>query len=176
MYVESGLHIKNIIILLVFTLVTCDSSSKKSELASELVKKSISNMTVVKDGELIMGDFGPLVGEHVPYSIQQDDKKLHKVILSRFMISKYKVTNKSYNMYLDITGKKRPSVSPFTKDYPLLLGDGYSAIATCQQAKDYCLLLGEQSGKKLIYLQRLNGSMRLVQRISIYLLLPIMER
>lgn len=34
----------------------------------------------------MMGDFGPLVGEHIPYSIQQDDKKLHKVILSRFMI------------------------------------------------------------------------------------------
>lgn len=95
-----------------------------------------------------MGDVGPLVGEGIPFSIQQDDKKLHKVILSGFMISKYKVTNKDYNAYLEITGKKRPPVSAFTKDYPLLLGDDYSAIATWQQAKDYCLWLGGQSGKK----------------------------
>ncbi|MEX3175548.1 formylglycine-generating enzyme family protein, partial [Serratia quinivorans] len=119
----------------------------------------------VKGGEFMMGDFGPFVGEHIPYSIQQDDKKLHKVILNRFMISKYKETNKDYNTYLEITGKKRPPVRPFTKDYPLLLGDGYSAFSTCQQAKDYCLWLGAQKGKKddlateaqLEYAARLEG-------------------
>lgn len=142
-------EMKKIIILIAFALVACDNSTKNSELATKLVGESISNMTAVKGGEFMMGDFGPQVGEHIPYSIQQDDKKLHKVILSGFMISKYKVTNKDYNTYLEITGKKRPPVSPFTKDYPLLLGDGYSAIATWQQAKDYCLWLGEQSGKKV---------------------------
>lgn len=106
-------------------------------------------MVSVKGGDFLMGDFGPHVGEHIPYSIQQDDEKLHKVILSSFMISKYKVINKDYNAYLEITGKKRPPVSSFTKDYPLLLWDDYSAIATWQQAKNYCLWLGEQSGKKI---------------------------
>lgn len=97
-------------------------------------------MTVVKGGEFMMGDFGPLTGEHIPYSIQQDDKRLHKVILSSFKISKYRVTNKDYNAYLEITGKKRPSVSHFAKNYPLLLGDDYSVNVTWQQAKKLLLM------------------------------------
>ncbi|HCJ2457804.1 TPA: sulfatase modifying factor 1, partial [Klebsiella pneumoniae] len=35
-----------------------------------------------------MGDFGPLVGQKLPFSINQDDKVLHKVVLSDFSISK----------------------------------------------------------------------------------------
>ena len=53
-----------------------------------------------------MGDFGPLVGEKLPFSINRDDKVLHKVVLSDFSISKYKVTNDDYNKYLRITGVK----------------------------------------------------------------------
>ncbi|HBY0194392.1 TPA: sulfatase modifying factor 1, partial [Klebsiella pneumoniae] len=30
--------------------------------------------------EFLMGDFGPLVGEKLPFSINQDDKVLHKVV------------------------------------------------------------------------------------------------
>ncbi|HHB8388985.1 TPA: sulfatase modifying factor 1, partial [Klebsiella pneumoniae] len=40
------------------------------------------------------------------FSIQQDDKNLHKVILSDFSISKYKVTNDDFNVYLKVTDKK----------------------------------------------------------------------
>ncbi|HIH5253098.1 TPA: formylglycine-generating enzyme family protein, partial [Klebsiella pneumoniae] len=39
-------------------------------------------MVPVQGGEFLMGDFGPLVGEKLLFSIQQDDKTLHKVILS----------------------------------------------------------------------------------------------
>jgi formylglycine-generating enzyme required for sulfatase activity len=52
-----------------------------------------------------MGDFGPLVGEKLPFSINQDDKVLHKVVLSDFSISKYKVTNDDYNKYLKVVKK-----------------------------------------------------------------------
>jgi hypothetical protein len=47
--------------------------------AKALVDKSVSNMVPVQGGEFLMGDFGPLVGEKLPFSIQ-DDKTLHKVI------------------------------------------------------------------------------------------------
>lgn len=56
-------EIKKIVILLAFSLVACDNSSEKSELASKLVDKSLSNMIAVKGGEFLMGDFGPMVGE-----------------------------------------------------------------------------------------------------------------
>jgi formylglycine-generating enzyme required for sulfatase activity len=65
-----------------------------------------------------MGDFGPLVGEKLPFSINQDDKVLHKVVLSDFSISKYKVTNDDYNKYLQITGVKKPPINILLKDYP----------------------------------------------------------
>ena len=140
---------KKIIILFAFTLVACDNSSEKSVLASKLVEKSLSNMIAVKGGEFMMGDFGPLVGEKLPFSIQRDDKILHKVILSDFMISKYKVTNADYKIYLEVTGTPAPPVYSLAKGSPILLSDNYSVRITWQRAKDYCLWLGEQSGKKV---------------------------
>ncbi|WP_192474007.1 SUMF1/EgtB/PvdO family nonheme iron enzyme, partial [Klebsiella michiganensis] len=50
-------------------------------------------MVPVQGGEFLMGDFGPLVKEKLPFSIQQDDKKSHRVVLSDFAISKFKVTD-----------------------------------------------------------------------------------
>lgn len=99
---------KKILFLLIFTMAACDSSSKNVELANKLVDKSIASMVSVKGGDFLMGDFGPLIGEKLPFSIQQDDKVLHKVVLSSFMISKYKVTNADYKTYLDVTGTPPP--------------------------------------------------------------------
>ncbi len=101
----------NIIAILVTVclLVGCDQGNAASseKTAKELVGKSLSNMVPVQGGEFLMGDFGPLVGEKLPFSINQDDKVLHKVVLSDFSISKYKVTNDDYNKYLQITGVKK---------------------------------------------------------------------
>ncbi|MDM7298169.1 sulfatase modifying factor 1, partial [Klebsiella pneumoniae] len=74
-------------------LLGCDqkSTGKRETLSEALVAKSLSNMVPVKGGEFLMGDFGPLVGEKLPFSINQDDKVLHKVVLSDFLLSKYKV-------------------------------------------------------------------------------------
>ena len=142
-------HAGKILFLFVFAVVACDGSSKNKELASKLVDKSIANMVSVKGGDFLMGDFGPLVGEKLPFSIQPDDKVLHKVTLSSFMISKYKVTNADYKAYLDVTGTSPPPVDILAKGSPLLLSDNYSVSVAWQRAKDYCLWLGEQSGKKI---------------------------
>ncbi|HEE4892977.1 TPA: SUMF1/EgtB/PvdO family nonheme iron enzyme [Klebsiella pneumoniae] len=96
-----------------------------------------------------MGDFGPLVGEKLPFSINQDDKVLHKVVLSDFSISKYKITNDDYNKYLQITGVKKAPIHIFLKNYPSLQKGYYSVGVTWQQAKDYCQWLGKESGKKI---------------------------
>ncbi|MFU8924540.1 SUMF1/EgtB/PvdO family nonheme iron enzyme, partial [Klebsiella pneumoniae] len=96
-------------------LLGCDqkSTGKRETLSEALVAKSLSNMVPVKGGEFLMGDFGPLVGEKLPFSINQDDKVLHKVVLSDFLLSKYKVSNKNYREYSKLTNKRALPVGPF---------------------------------------------------------------
>ena len=132
-------------------LTGCDqkSTGKRETLSEALVAKSLSNMVPVKDGEFLMGDFGPLVGEKLPFSINQDDKVLHKVVLSDFSISKFKVTNDDYNKYLQITGIKKPPINILVKEYPSLQKGDYSVGVTWQQAKDYCQWLGKESDKNI---------------------------
>lgn len=137
--------------IFVLTITGCDGASIKqnSDSADNLVTKSITNMVTVKGGDFLMGDFGPLIGEKLPFSIQQDDKVLHKVVLSDFLISKYKVTNDDYNEYLDLTGVKAPPLFILAKKHPSLQGGDYSVYVTWKKAKDYCQWLGERSGKKI---------------------------
>ncbi|WP_320741257.1 formylglycine-generating enzyme family protein [Enterobacter sp. 166D1] len=142
-------NVEKTLLLIVFIMVACDGSSKKSELANNLIKKSIANMVSVNGGDFLMGDFGPLVGDKLPFSIQQDDKVLHNVVLGSFMISKYKVTNADYKIYLEVTGTPSPPVDILAKNSTLLLSDDYSLSVTWQRAKDYCIWLGAQSGKKI---------------------------
>ncbi|MDA5181000.1 SUMF1/EgtB/PvdO family nonheme iron enzyme [Klebsiella pneumoniae] len=132
-------------------LTGCDqkSTGKRETLSEALVAKSLSNMVPVKGGEFLMGDFGPLVGQKLPFSINQDDKVLHKVVLSDFWISKFKVTNDDYNKYLQITGIKKPPINILVKEYPSLQKDDYSVGVTWQQAKDYCQWLGKESDKNI---------------------------
>ena len=101
-----------------------------------------------------MGDFGPLIGEKLPFSMNQDDKYLHMVKLSDFMIGKYKVTYKDYKDYKDykeykeykeykdyikITHSKKLTYTFGGK----LLADDVSLSVPWQMAKDYCLWLGK---------------------------------
>ena len=132
-------------------LTGCDqgNTTGSEKAAKALVDKSVSNMVPVQGGEFLMGDFGPLVGQKLPFSIQQDDKTLHKVILSDFSISKYKVTNDDFNVYLKVTDKKNPPVDILAKRHPSLLKGDYPAGVIWQQAKDYCQWLGKESGKKI---------------------------
>ncbi|MGX7603967.1 formylglycine-generating enzyme family protein [Klebsiella pneumoniae] len=132
-------------------LLGCDqkSTGKRETLSEALVAKSLSNMVPVKGGEFLMGDFGPLVGQKLPFSINQYDKVLHKVVLSDFSISKFKVTNDDYNKYLQITGIKKPPINILVKEYPSLQKDDYSVGVTWQQAKDYCQWLGKESDKNI---------------------------
>ncbi|PCQ28129.1 sulfatase modifying factor 1 [Klebsiella pneumoniae] len=81
--------------------------------------------------------------------MNQDDKVLHKVVLSDFSISKFKVTNDDYNKYLQITGIKKPPINILVKEYPSLQKDDYSVGVTWQQAKDYCQWLGKESDKNI---------------------------
>jgi formylglycine-generating enzyme required for sulfatase activity len=87
----------------------CDNSTnaENQQLTQALVKRSLDNMVPVAGGEFLMVDFGPLIWEKLPFSMNLDDKYLHKVRLSDFMIGKYKVTHKDYNEYIKITHRKK---------------------------------------------------------------------
>ena len=113
-------------------LTGCDreNSDSNKKITKALVDKSAANMIHVQGGEFLMGDFGPLVKEKLPFSIQQDDKHLHKVILSDFAISKFKVTNADYAAYLKSTGKEKPPADIMAKRHPSLLKDDYPVGVT----------------------------------------------
>ncbi|MDG5478722.1 SUMF1/EgtB/PvdO family nonheme iron enzyme, partial [Citrobacter freundii] len=133
--------------IFLLALTGCDNSTsaENQQLTQALVKRSLDNMVPVAGGEFLMGDFGPLIGEKLPFSSNQDDKYLHKVRLSDFMIGKYKVTHKDYNEYIKIThGKKLTYVFGGR-----LLADDVPVSIPWQMAKDYCLWLGKMSGKRV---------------------------
>jgi sulfatase modifying factor 1 len=144
---------KKLITIVIFScfLTGCDqgNSEVNDKSSKELVNSSIANMIPVQGGEFLMGDFGSLVGEKLPFSVQLDDKKLHKVVLSDFSISKFKVTNSNYREYLKVTGKEEPPMDIMAKRHPSLLKDDYPVGVIWQQAKDYCQWLGKVSGKKI---------------------------
>ncbi|MGV8916511.1 MAG: formylglycine-generating enzyme family protein [Pseudomonas sp.] len=134
----------------VLLLMGCDGAPISNEVqgAKRLVEKSLFNMVVVEGGEFLMGDFGPLVGEMLPFTRHQDDKKLHKVILDDFMISKYKVTYEDYEVFRAHTNGRKLIVG-LSKSYPKIIEGNVSASVPWQQAKDYCLWLGKYSGRKI---------------------------
>ncbi|MGV8921500.1 MAG: formylglycine-generating enzyme family protein [Pseudomonas sp.] len=131
-------------------LFACDSASRveHERRASRVIEAALKNMIAVEGGEFLMGDFGPLMGENLPYTFNQDDKKLHRVILDDFMISKYKVTYDDYEAYRAINGGRRLIVG-LSKNAPKIIEGGVSASVTWQQAKDYCLWLGKELGKNV---------------------------
>ncbi|MGV8916513.1 MAG: formylglycine-generating enzyme family protein [Pseudomonas sp.] len=137
-------------VAIIFLLAGCDGAPPSNYVhgASRLAEKSLTNMVVVDGGEFLMGDFGPLVGEMLPFTRHQDDKKLHKVILDDFMISKYKVTYEDYEVYRATTGGRKLIVG-LSKSYPKIIEGNVSVSVTWQQAKDYCLWLGEKTGKNV---------------------------
>ncbi|MFB0713854.1 formylglycine-generating enzyme family protein [Buttiauxella noackiae] len=132
-------------------LYGCDnkSNTENEQQTQALVNKSLANMIPVKGGDFLMGDFGPLVGEKIPFSINSDDKKLHKVILDDFMVSKYKVTNHDFNEYIKLTNQKALPEGVIVRHYKELSGSDVSVSVPWEIAKNYCLWLGTKSGKKI---------------------------
>ncbi|MFK7702296.1 formylglycine-generating enzyme family protein [Pseudomonas caspiana] len=66
-----------------------------------------AELVFVEGGEFLMGDFGPQYApERAPYDRDQDSKPLHKVELSSYLISRFKVTNAQFQFYIRYNGLK----------------------------------------------------------------------
>ncbi len=60
------------------------------------------NLIFVEGGEFLMGDFGlQYAPERAPYDRDQDSKPLHRIELSSYSISRFKVTNAEFQLYIN---------------------------------------------------------------------------
>ncbi|CPR15511.1 formylglycine-generating enzyme family protein [Brenneria goodwinii] len=143
------------IVLAGLLLAGCKDEQQRKEEQAALVRTSLDNMITVKGGRFQMGDFGPLVGEKLPFSPDQDNKPLHWVALSDFRMGKYRVTWSEFNRWLAFQGRdkndyyKRITDNKYAKSFLPYLGDNYPASVSWHDAKAYCRWLGTESGRNL---------------------------
>ena len=137
---------------MVFLLLSgCDNKQEELKLANE----QLTDMVFVEGGSFMMGDFGPTMGERLPFSPEIDDDHLHKVTLDNFSMSKYLVTWGQFNHYLELQGKPRTKIYMWYKSlgdeysFSKYSGDTYPATVLWQEAKDYCLWVGNTTGRKV---------------------------
>ncbi|EAR1628815.1 SUMF1/EgtB/PvdO family nonheme iron enzyme [Salmonella enterica] len=139
-------------------LVGCDNSkndTNKQQLANDIV----NSMVTVKGGRFQMGDFGPLVGEKLPFSPGLDNKPLHWVELSDFKITKNKVTWREFNVWLNLNKKvynkyykkikDRKVEDEYDKKILRNIGDNYPASVSWNDASAFCKWIGKVSGKSI---------------------------
>lgn len=134
-----------------FLLTGCNPSGQAENNAEvkKLVEKSLNNMIPVAGGTFDMGDFGSRVGERVPLTGDMNAQPLHKVTLSDFSISKFKITYQDYDIYTNATGKKKLDPGATLKLSEKFRDPDVAAALSWQQSRDYCLWLGKQANKKI---------------------------
>lgn len=140
-------------------IVGCDTSDKTSRDKEFWANNILASMVDVKDGRFQMGDFGPLVGEELPFSPDQDNKPLHWVELTDFKIAKNKVTWKEFNAWSMIVGngyneyynkiKKRKIEDSYDQKINITIDDNYPASVNWYDANKFCKWIGEVSGKSI---------------------------
>ena len=120
-----------------------------------LAKKTKEQLVFVKGGEYLMGDFGEIHSEEkLPYTSERDDGPLHKVAVSDFWMSKYKVTLGDYDTYavangLPIAYTMNPPHAALVRIRAHPLSRTFPAGVDWQDAKDYCQWLGRQIGRNM---------------------------
>ncbi|WP_025903510.1 SUMF1/EgtB/PvdO family nonheme iron enzyme [Tatumella sp. UCD-D_suzukii] len=136
-------------------LAGCRDEREKKADQDALVSVSLNNLVMVKGGEFLMGDFGPLVGEKLPFNPNPDTPR-HNVILSDFRIGKYRVTWGEFNRWLDLQGRDRNEIYQtiekgkyFTLQDKEALGSNYPATASWNDARSYCQWLGQVSNRHM---------------------------
>lgn len=116
-----------------------------------LKAKVLDDLVFVKGGTFLMGDFGPLQSkEHLPWDNKSNSSPLHKVTLTSYSISKYKVTRAEADLYAEanhvpkMDAKNKSSLDLLSRK----LSPPSSAISvTWHQAKEYCAWLTELTGQ-----------------------------
>jgi len=121
-------------------------SNDKPDEINDYVKKIKSELIYVKGGEFLMGDYGEEYGpEGLPYDSNKDSKPLHKVELSSYSISKFKLSNKLYQYYIIVNklDLNRNGLGPSNKRYwdELNITPDTPAHVDWSEANKYCTWL-----------------------------------
>ncbi|SQH13300.1 formylglycine-generating enzyme family protein [Providencia heimbachae] len=136
-------------------LLGCDQqlTAEQETQKQQLINDSHQNMVFIEGGTFLMGDFGS--GHDgkstLPYSLGKDNKFVHNVTLDSFSLSKYRVTWAQFNLWRELIGLpltdryKDLNSRDIMKDWQESTQDNYPASVDWQDAKDYCLWLGQQT-------------------------------
>lgn len=113
-----------------------------------LKSKALDDLIAVEGGEFMMGDFGRLWNPSGLYFYgNKSEIPVHKVVLSGFSITKYKVTFAEYDVFTDATKRKRLATSDFEARvyrYPSV-----PVKVTWADAQAYCRWMGKQLARSM---------------------------
>ena len=136
------------------TLSGCDNAKSDTD-NHQLAYNIVNSMIVVKGGRFQMGDFGPLVGENLPFSPEQNNKPLHWVELSGFSIMKKKVTWGEFNKWLKLNNKKNneyylwATQKSTSERFRKTTGNDFPASVNWNDATAFCQWVGKVTGKSV---------------------------
>ncbi len=112
------------------------------ERVAKLKKKTLADLVYVRGGSFLRGDFAKLAGIGAALTANVDDKVVREITLSDFWIGKYKITYAEFDVFTDATERKRTGMEYDGEGrHPLVPAGAY-----WQEAKDYCLWLGQITG------------------------------
>jgi len=143
-----------IIIISILLLTSCDkpespnNDKKISQLElNDFLKNIKANLVYVEGGEFEMGDFGEkLYGAQIdPYP---DSKPLHPLELSSYSMSKFKISNREYHLFLDYHHRSVRDVRDSLKDKWAEYNRTPDTPARIDwyEGADYCAWLGKMTG------------------------------
>jgi formylglycine-generating enzyme required for sulfatase activity len=141
-------------LIFVWVLVGCDQKSEAISAHTidkypggrkKFIEDIKSRLVYVKGGEFLMGDYGAEYGpENLRYDLEDDSKPLHKVRLSTFSISKFKITNHEYQYYLKENSLQLRRVEEFVQDWADINSAPHTpAHMDWYEAEKYCSWLAE---------------------------------
>ncbi|MAM58344.1 MAG: sulfatase modifying factor 1 [Salinicola sp.] len=138
-----------LLVLSVLSLVACgdgQADSKNQQAVDALIKKIKENLVCVKGGSFQMGDFGQIdpKSDKLPYSVNQDDKYLHRVTLDDFYIQDRQVTYSDFNVYAKSINE--PAIEYNEQESQRNASD-LPAGVDWYKANKYCQWLSKQTGK-----------------------------
>jgi formylglycine-generating enzyme required for sulfatase activity len=128
-------------------------SSSQQTAITELVVRAVDNMVFVEGGSFMMGEFGvpcePGSTELCNADFSPDNDYAHKVTLDDYYLSKFETTLSDFDLYREIMGRTpyAPELRAREDRQHLFQLDLPAWTKTWQEAKDYCVWLGELANR-----------------------------
>ncbi|MFV8571591.1 formylglycine-generating enzyme family protein [Marinobacter sp. SBS5] len=132
-----------------------DLSWSQKEAVTDLVVRALDNMVFVEGGSFMMGEFGwpcePGSEQLCNIDIWPHNDHLHKVTLNDYYLSKYETNLGDFDLYREIMGREpyAPELRAREDRKHLFEPNLPAWTKTWQEAKDYCLWIGELADRNI---------------------------